>query len=262
MRIITFVNEKGGVGKTTLAVHVAAGLAKRGFRVALADLDPQGHAALMLGIEKEPGLYNMLVRREPWKNILRYIQPDFYSNTEITGHLFLLPSNVHTRHIPTEISDLGLFGRRLKELENGIDIFIIDTPPTPSMLHGSAYMATTDIIYPTKLEMLSFDGLAESMARLDEIAEQRAEFNLPAINIAGIVPMMYRSQTVDQSENLKNLRETFGDLVLKPIVNRTAWTEATTNTTLVWMLEGSAAATKEINHIIDHIAKGMVAYER
>ena len=78
MKIITLLNEKGGVGKTTLATHIAAGLAFRGFRVVLVDADPQGHATVALGLPKEPGLYDLLVRDAPFKSVLRFIPAQVY----------------------------------------------------------------------------------------------------------------------------------------------------------------------------------------
>lgn len=78
MKIITLLNEKGGVGKTTIATHIAAGLAVRGMRVLLVDADPQGHATVSLGLQKEPGLYDLLVRDATFKSVLRFIPPKAY----------------------------------------------------------------------------------------------------------------------------------------------------------------------------------------
>ncbi len=257
MHVITLLNEKGGVGKTTTATHAAAGLAVRGYRVMLVDTDPQGNAAIIMGLAKEAGLYNLLVRRERWQDVMRPIPAAFYTREgrENNGELWLLPSNVETRAIPSIVDDVTLFGRRLAELRDHIDVVIIDTPPTPSMLHGSAYLATDFLIYPTLCQLLSFDGLAESMARLDDISNARTRFSLPAINVLGIIPTQYRAQTVDQSENLRELKERFGDLVWEPIANRTAWSEATTAGQLVWMDDDHYQATAEIERVIDRIEK-------
>ena len=261
MHVITLLNEKGGVGKTTLATHIAAGLAIKGHRVLLVDTDAQGHATLMMGHRKQPGLYNLLARRESWKKVMRFVQPDFYSPSAIEGRLYLLPSNVETRAIPSVVSDLTLFARRIAELRSSIDVVIVDTPPTPSMLHGSVYLATDYLLYPTQSHFLSFDGLAESMARLEEITANRSQFNLPNIQILGIVPTMHRAQTVDQSENLHDLQERFGVLVWDSIANRTAWTEATSSGKLVWMIDDSAAAAHDIQRVIDRVSS-VVSHER
>ena len=70
MKIVTLLNEKGGVGKTTLATHLAAGLAIRGKRVILVDADPQGHATIAFGLSKEPGFYDLIVRNAPFQKVL------------------------------------------------------------------------------------------------------------------------------------------------------------------------------------------------
>ena len=106
-RIISIASQKGGVGKTTIATHIAAGLAVRGMRVLLVDADPQGHATVSLGLQKEPGLYDLLVRDATFKSVLRFIPPKSYQipNQAVNGQLFVLPSNVETRNIANSISD-------------------------------------------------------------------------------------------------------------------------------------------------------------
>jgi cellulose biosynthesis protein BcsQ len=100
------------------------------------------------------------------------------------------------------------------------------TSPTPSLLHGSIYLATDYIIYPTKCEYLSFDGLVESIKHREAAQAHRDKWNLGPIEVLGIVPTMYRNQTIEHSENLKELRQQFGDLVWPPIHQRTIWAEA------------------------------------
>ena len=76
MKVITLLNEKGGVAKTTMAVHAAAGLAIKGYKVVLIDADAQGHATIALGRQKEPGFYDLIVRGAPFDKVLRRINPE------------------------------------------------------------------------------------------------------------------------------------------------------------------------------------------
>ena len=76
MIVITLINEKGGVGKTTLATHIACGLAARGRSVVILDGDPQGHATIRLGVKKAPALYDLLVRDGEWSNAVRAVAPE------------------------------------------------------------------------------------------------------------------------------------------------------------------------------------------
>src|SRR5690349_6791367 len=144
MKVISLINEKGGVGKTTLAAHIAAGLAIRRYRVVLADAAPQGHATLSLGLRKERGLYDLVGRDAPFKDVLRLVPPDVYGipGAAHKGELYVIPSNAETRNIANTISDPFTADDRLTELEDLIDIVVFDTSPTPSLLHGAIYLAT------------------------------------------------------------------------------------------------------------------------
>jgi chromosome partitioning protein len=228
MKIVTLLNEKGGVGKTTLATHIAAGLAVKGLRVVLVDADPQGHATVAMGLPKEPGLYDLLVRDAAFKNVLRFIQPKQYQvpDQAVSGQLFIVPSNVETRNIANSISDSFAVSERFNELQSSVDIVIFDTSPTPSLLHGSIYLATDALIYPTTCEFLSFDGLVESIKHRQAADGHRAQWNLSNIEVLGIVPTMYRTNTLEHTENLNQLRQQFGALVWDPIPQRTIWAEA------------------------------------
>jgi chromosome partitioning protein len=229
MRTIAFHNEKGGVGKTTLATHIAAGLAIRGKRVLLVDADPQGHATVALGQRKEPMLHDLLVRDMPFQQAVRRVPPEIYSSADYQpagGELLVIPSDISTRVIPLMTSDVMLVRNRFRELESVIDIIIFDTAPTPSLLHGSIYMTTDAIIYPTKCEFLSFDGLVESMKHKDEASKARQTLGLGEIIVGGIVPMMYRTGTQADDYGIEVLRERFGNLVWPAIKLRTVWNQA------------------------------------
>jgi chromosome partitioning protein len=222
MKICTILNEKGGVGKTTVAVTLAAGLAARGKRVLLVDAEEQGHATLSLGMSKYPGLYDLLVRDASFKEVLRPIAPAKYGGDGTTSRLFLLGSNVETRSIASLISDAFALRQRLSELDRGFDWCVIDTAPTPSLLHGAIYLATDYIVYPTECEFMSFDGLGESLKRLQATRKLHAH----PIQVAGIVPNKVRASTLEHRDNLVTLRAQFGELVWPPIPLSTVWPEA------------------------------------
>lgn len=228
MKIITLLNEKGGVGKTTIATHIAAGLAINGARVVLVDADAQGHASMLLGVGKAAGLYDLLVRDAAFKDVLRVVQPEIYESPleKSRGQLLVVPSNVETRNIANSISDAFAVAARFEELSGVIDYAIFDTSPTPSLLHGSIYLATDAILYPTTCEYLSFDGLMESIQHREEAKSVRARQHLPPIEMLGVVPTMYRQSTLEHRENLEELTASFGDLVWPALPQRTVWTEA------------------------------------
>lgn len=255
MKTISFVNEKGGVGKSASAVHVACGLAATGLRVVLCDADPQGHAGLMLGKAKEPGLYDLLVRKAPFKNVLRFVSPEVYEQPgkTVKGQLFLLPSNVLTSRIATSINDVFAVAHRFRELREGVDIVIFDTPPTPSLLHGSIYMTTDAILYPTKLDALSFDGLVESLRHREESDVSRVQRGMSEIKMLGVIPTMYRKNTAEHADNLTELRGNFGDLVWEPLAQATVWESAARIGRTVWNAAPKTKPAKEAWRMVEQM---------
>lgn len=259
MKIIAVTNEKGGTGKSTISVHLTAGLAIRGHRVLLIDSDPQGHATVAFGGKKEPGLYELLVRDAPFKDVLRLVNKKSYeSPTEpAKGELYLIPSNIETRVIPMMISDALKIHKRLRQLEDMIDIVVFDTAPTPSLLHASIYLAADYILYPTTCEYLSFDGLVESLAHRQAAQPMRQQYGLDTLDVLGIVPTMFRSGTLEHSENLNALRQQFGELVWRPIPQRTIWAEASSRHQAVFALAPDSKAAQDAWYIVDRAEETM-----
>ena len=252
MKVVTLLNEKGGVGKTTLATHIAAGLARNGRRVVLLDADPQGHATLSLGVEKAPGLYDLLVRDAPFQDVLRPADSSRYcaADEDLRGALQIIPSNIETRSIPIQISDAFVVADRIQELRDLVDLVVVDTPPTPSMLHGSIYLATDALIYPTKCEYLSFDGLTESLTHREMMADTRVRWGLAPLQILAIVPTMFRPGTLVHQENLRQLRERYGEQVWPPIALRTVWAEASTVGQLIYRFAPSSPAAADAQSLV------------
>jgi chromosome partitioning protein len=259
MHVITLLNEKGGVGKTTLATHIAAGLAVLGHRVVIIDADPQGHATVMCNMPKEPGLYNLLVRDAGLQDTMRQVPPEQFriKGQELKGQLFIVPSNIETRNIANSISDAFAVSDRIRELEDLIDFVVFDTSPTPSLLHGSIYLATDHIIHPTKCEYLSFDGLVESIKHREAAQQHRDRWNLGPIEVMGIVPTMYRRQTLEHRENLKDLRKMFGDKVWPPISQGTIWTEAVSERRPVFSIQPGTRAADEALALVRRVQEAV-----
>ncbi len=231
MKVLLYINEKGGVGKTTLAITTACGLAARGNRVVLIDTDEQGHVARGLGFEKEPMLFELLQRNRPWSEVLRQVPAEKFlppgSSTRQGGQLLILPSNVETRALPYTMRPDGLqLRKRIEQLASAIDYVVIDTGPSASLIHLVIYSAADYVIYPTKTEELSFDGLVEALGHLDSANAVRGSNHLPPIAVLGIVPTMFRTRVLEHETNLKSLREVYGDQVWEPIAERAVWAEA------------------------------------
>lgn len=259
MNVITLLNEKGGVGKTTLATHLATGLAIKGYRVILIDADPQGHASVALGIQRAPGLYNLLVREESFADVLQAVPTDTYAmpGKKVEGQLYVVPSNAETRAIPLMTSDGLIVLKRLSEISNAVDVVIFDTSPTPSLLHASIYMATHSIVYPTECEYLSLDGLVQSLSHKDMVQPTRNQWGLGSIEVMGIVPMKYRSSTILHTRNLESLKKQFGNKVWKPLALRTIWGEASLMRRPVFNLAPESKASREVWDLVNRVQESI-----
>lgn len=259
MHVLTLLNEKGGVGKTTLATHIATGLAVRGYRVILIDADPQGHATVALGLQRGPGLYDLLVREESFAQVLQPVPSEHYAipGQKVEGQLYIVASNAETRAIPLMTSDGLIVLKRLSELRDSVDVVIFDTSPTPSLLHASIYMATNAIVYPTECEYLSLDGLVQSLSHKDMVQPTRQQWGLDTLEVMGIVPMKYRAKTLLHMRNLKSLQKQFGQKVWPPIALRTIWGEASLMRRPVFHLAPDSDAAGEVWDVVKRVEKAM-----
>lgn len=261
MQVITFSNEKGGVGKTTLAIHSAAGMAVRGKRVLIIDADAQGNATVNMGLEEEPGFYDLLVRGKSWQDVLRVIPPEAYEppNQKSKGLLAVLPSNTETQFIAQKIDDAFLMLRRLMELQDQIDLVVFDTSPTPSLLHSTLYLASNGIVYPTLCEALSLRGLVKTIAARHKFARIRQQHIGKPLEVIGIVPNMYRGKTVEHSENLRELQNDpeVGHYVWEPLALSIAWSEASTLRRPVWNIDPNSAASRQAWRMVQRIERSL-----
>lgn len=257
MKVLTLLNEKGGVGKTTHSVHLAAGAARRNLRVLLIDADTQGHVARLLGMEKTSGLVNLTTRNAAWRQVLR--EPEFarwcgsgYAAGTI-GALFVLPGDIETRMLPMRIDNPLALRERLHELEGWIDLVVIDTSPTPTLYQSIITLASDLILYPTLCEFLSEDGLVESMKHMRQQDEVRAGYGLPPLKMIGVLPNLYRD-TNSHRFGLESLEQFFGDtLVWKPVQLRTVWADAARAQQTLYAYAPKHEATGELDALVDRL---------
>lgn len=253
MKVITFLNEKGGVGKTTLALHLAAGMALRGYRVLIIDADAQGTATRAIGLQTTPGLYNIVVRNEAWKTEIKRVPRAIYTYDESAkSQLYALPSNEETRLIPLAIGDDLIFYQRLSELQSTFDYVVIDTSPTPSLFHPSIVLASDYILIPTQPEAYSaFQGLTGSLLHTDRVYQKTANAGIPKAQAIGIIPNMYRKKTIAHKQVLDNLQRQYGELVWSPVDQAIAFAEAALMQKLLYAFDNPLNAHNQLNEILD-----------
>lgn len=214
VRIISFANQKGGVGKTTTAINIGASLAAIKKRVLIIDLDPQGNAGTGLGFKRNnhtESVYNVLMGVSPaGKNIL---------STAVDG-LHIMPSSAQLAGAEVELLDMENREYRLRDALKSIaahyDYILLDCPPALGFLTLNALVATTDLLVPLQCEFFALEGIQHLMNAISKIKEK---WN-PSINILGVCLTMY-----DKRNNLSKLieddvRSVFGTKVFQTIIPR------------------------------------------
>ncbi|MFC4454540.1 ParA family protein [Deinococcus sonorensis] len=208
MKILGIVNQKGGVGKTTTAINLAAYLAAGGRRVLLVDMDPQGNATSGLGLRgAEEGLYQALT--EP-AQAARYVQPSGQPNLD------LLPATPDLAGAGVELAeDSGALKEVLAAL-NDYDLVVIDAPPSLGPLTINVLAAADALIIPLQAEYYALEGLAG----LTETVERVREALNPSLRVLGVAITMFDGRTNLAQEVEQSVRGHFGELVFWSVVPR------------------------------------------
>ena len=215
-RVISMVNQKGGVGKTTSTVSLGAALAGYGRRVLLVDFDPQGALSVALGYnpnEMELTVYNLLT--DPNCHL-----GDVLVQTDVAG-MDLLPSNIDLSAAEIQlVSEVGreyALQRALEPVVADYDIVLIDCQPSLGLLTVNALTASSDVIIPMETEYFALRGVALLQ---DTINKVMGRLN-PDLRILGVLATMYDPRTLHSREVLETVTKAFGDQVFSTVIHRT-----------------------------------------
>ena len=213
-RVFAIANQKGGVGKTTTAINLAASLAATDLRVLVIDSDPQGNATSGLGISKDadkPSLYHVMLSDVPPENAIR--------RTEMEG-LDVIPADKNLVGADLELVDLHQrefrLRRRIESIRQDYRFILIDCPPALDLLTLNALIAADAVLVPIQCEFFALEGVSELMDTIDRI---RDGFEHP-LEIEGILLTMYDDRTNLTRQVAADLREFFKDEVFRTIIPR------------------------------------------
>lgn len=204
VKIIAVTNQKGGVGKTTTSVNLAASLADSGAKVLLVDMDPQGNATMGCGVNKyevQSSVYDLLIQDANARSVAQYLEKEKFA---------VLPSNADVTAAEVELMSVPMKEHRLRlaltPIKNDYDYILIDCPPTLNMLTLNALVAADGVLIPLQCEYYALEGLS---ALVDTVEQIRASIN-PKLEIFGIVRTMFDPRNNLTTEVSRQLIEHFG----------------------------------------------------
>ncbi len=213
-KIFCIANQKGGVGKTTTSVNLAAGLAKIGQRVLLVDLDPQGNATMGSGVDKRAlqlSVYDVLLESASVQEATVL--------SEACGY-HVLGANRELAGAEVELVELERREKRLKaalaEVDGAYDFVLIDCPPSLSMLTLNGLCSAHGVIVPMQCEYFALEGLTDLVNTIKQV---HANLN-PDLQIIGLLRVMFDPRITLQSQVSEQLKDHFGDKVFDTVIPR------------------------------------------
>ena len=221
--IVTIANQKGGVGKTTTAVNLAAALAKHGLQVLVIDTDPQGNASTALNVDHRvgtPDVYSVLVEEQDFSEVIQQVKD--------INNLFCAPATIDLAGAEIELVSLVAREYRLQRALNkylefhkekykkSLDYVFIDCPPSLGLLTLNALVAASEVLIPIQTEYYALEGLGQLMNNVNLVTKQLN----PNLKVSTIVLTMFDARTNLSQQVAEEVRSHFGDIVIATEIPR------------------------------------------
>lgn len=221
-RIFTVSNQKGGVGKTTTTVNIAAAFAKHGLKVLVIDLDPQGNASTAVGVDhtsEVPSVYDVLIDDFPLEDVIQK-SPEF-------DQLYCVPSTIHLAGAEIELvsqvarehrlrTALDEFVKRANTTDSPWDYIFVDCPPSLGLLTINGFVAATEVLIPIQCEYYALEGLSQLLNSIQLIQKHLN----PVLHLSTILLTMFDSRTNLANQVAEDVRAHFPHEVLKSVIPR------------------------------------------
>jgi chromosome partitioning protein len=246
-KTICVTNQKGGVGKTTTVVTLAHGLALDGKRVLIIDLDPQGQSAIALGIDPEPGVFNLLINRatssQQWLRRTRCENLRIIPGDRTTASAQILMN--------AEGHPVDAIASAIKPLVGEYDYIIFDTSPSVGGLQERAIWASNYVIIPAATEFLSVESLGKTLETMLDLTEQKAWKG----KLLGILPTFYDQVTKESAAAIEHINGHYVGLALSPIRRATILRECAADGLTLWEKDPNSKVADDYRRLIATVKK-------
>ena len=215
-KIIAISNQKGGVGKTTTTINLAAALALKKFKVLVIDIDPQANATIGLGISRE------LIDKTSYDLLVSDISANDVIYRNLDSSFSIIPASNKLVDVFNGLEenekDLILY-KKLKEIKNNFDYILIDCPPTFGILTNNALFASDSILIPVECEYFAYDALTQMVSQINQVQKLKNAYN-ETLTIEGVLLTKLDNRNLYGYKIIEKVKELFPDKTFKTIINR------------------------------------------